>query len=135
MLRPEIDTLAPVEDPTAVESFASETGPLYVRVARGPQSTLVVYDGTSISQEDLGDTVDLDVDPGSVFDQGTTFEVIQWGGAEPDAVTMDGTALTKAASLAVLGAVASGYAFESGKTGGTLWVKLPAGKHAVVVTR
>ncbi|HTJ80549.1 MAG TPA: TIM-barrel domain-containing protein [Polyangiaceae bacterium] len=135
MLRPEIDTLAPVEDPTAVESFASETGPLYVRVARGPQSTLVVYDGTSISQEDLGDTVDLDVDPGSVFDQGTTFEVIQWGGAEPDGVTMDGTALTKAASLAVLGAVASGYAFESGKTGGTLWVKLPAGKHAVVVNR
>jgi len=135
MLRPDIDTLAPVADPNAIESFASDTGPLYVRVARGPESSLVVYDGTTLGQEDLEDTVNLEIAPGSVFTKGATFEVIQWGGAGPDSVTMDGVELTKAATAAILDAVASGYAYENGKTGGTLWIKLTPGKHDVVITR
>ena len=57
------------------------------------------------------------------------------GSVGPDAVTSDGASLTKAASFAVLQAVASGYAFEASKTGGTVWIKLPAGKHAVVIDR
>jgi alpha-D-xyloside xylohydrolase len=135
MLRPTIDTLAPVADPLQIESFASDTGPLFVRVARGPLGELTVYDGTVVSQEDLVDTVELGVTPGDVFTEGTTFEVIQWGTVAPDAVTMDGAPLTKAATFAVLEAVASGYAFEASKTGGTLWIKLPAGEHAIAIDR
>jgi alpha-D-xyloside xylohydrolase len=115
MLRPTIETLSPVASST-IDSFASDAGILYVRVAPGPASTFTVYDGSQLAQAPGSVTFT----PGSVFTKGAQFEVIAT--AQPSAV---GT-LTHRTSLAALEAAPDGWFWESA-TGGTLWIKTAAG--------
>ena len=115
MLRPTIETLSPVTSST-IDSFASDAGVLYVRVAPGPASSFTVYDGTQLAQAPGSVTYT----PGSVFAQGALFEVIAT--AQPTAVG----ALMQRASLAALEAAPDGWFWEPA-TGGTLWIKTGAG--------
>jgi alpha-D-xyloside xylohydrolase len=115
MLRPTIETLSPVTD-TTIDSFASDAGVLYVRVAPGPASSFTVHDGTQLAQAPGS----VSYTPGAVFDNGVMFEVIAT--AQPSSV---GT-LTQQASLAALEAATDGWFWEPG-TGGTLWIKIAAG--------
>ena len=115
MLRPTIETLSSVATST-IDSFASDAGILYVRVAPGPASTFTVYDGTQLAQS----AGSVTFTPGSVFTTGAQFEVIAT--AQPSSV---GT-LTHRTSLAALEAAPDGWFWESA-TGGTLWIKTAAG--------
>jgi alpha-D-xyloside xylohydrolase len=81
MLRPTIDTLSPATD-AGVESYAGDPGRLYVRIAKGPASTFVLYDGTTI--ENAGATIVFT--GGEVFDRGATLELIGYGS---EVVTID----------------------------------------------
>lgn len=133
MLRPTIDTMSPTTD-ASVDSFATSAGILWARVAPGPESSFVLYDGSELGQNDTGATIALSTKDGSVFKAGFVFELIGLGSA-PASVTDGGTALTAATDLPALEAEASGYYFDAAATGGTLFVKLPAGSHDVSVTR
>ncbi len=130
MLRPTIDTMAPTTDPATVDSFATTAGLLWVRVAPGAKSSFTLYDGSELSQEAAASEISLSTKDGAEFSQGFVFELIGLGSA-PTAVTVDGTPLSQAASPQDLDAAADGFAFESA-TGGTLWIKVPAGQHAIV---
>ncbi len=135
MLRPTIDTMSPTTDPATVDSFATTPGILWVRVAPGPESSFAVYDGTELSQNDAGTTLELSTKTGKVFDQETMFEVIGFGSA-PASVTDGGSALSSQTDLAALEALPSGWAFDAALAGGTLFIKVPAGgTHAVSAAR
>jgi alpha-D-xyloside xylohydrolase len=91
MLRPTIDALEPVADPSAIDSFATSPGPLWVRVAADPAASdigagaFVLYDGTALATRAApagdGACVDLELErtAGDVFGGATVFEVV--GGA------------------------------------------------------
>jgi alpha-D-xyloside xylohydrolase len=113
MLRPTIETLSPT---TQRDSFATDPGVLYVRVAPGPASSFTVYDGTQLAQAPGS----VSYTPGSVFTNGAMFEIIAT--AQPAAVG----ALTQRSSLAALEAAPDGWYWEAA-TGGTLWIKTAAG--------
>jgi alpha-D-xyloside xylohydrolase len=134
MLRPTIDTLSPTTSPTTVDSFATSAGVLWARVAPGPASSFVLYDGSELGQNDTGPNVELSSKDGSVFSAGVMFEVIGLGSA-PASVVDGSTALGSQAGLAALEAAPSGWFFDPALTGGTLFVKLPPGTHDVTVTR
>ena len=86
LLRPTIDTLRPVTDPDAVDSFATAAGPLHVVVAPGPEGSFTLYDGTVVAQAPVEGGLELSWTPGAVFAGGVTiFEVLAVG-AEPSAV-------------------------------------------------
>ena len=81
MLRPTIDTLSPVADPDAIDSFATDPGRLYVRVfPGGPASSFELYDGTVLSQEWADGKATLSYAAGTVFTQGVELEVVGLGG-------------------------------------------------------
>jgi alpha-D-xyloside xylohydrolase len=115
MLRPTIETLSPATD-TTIDSFASDAGVLYVRVAPGAASSFTVYDGTQLAQAPGS----VSYTPGAVFTNGAMFEIIAT--AQPSSVG----ALTQQASLAALEAAPDGWFWEPA-TGGTLWIKTAAG--------
>ncbi|MBK7584081.1 MAG: glycoside hydrolase family 31 protein [Myxococcales bacterium] len=129
MLRPTIDTMSPTTDAT-VDSYATSPGVLWARVAPGPASSFVLFDGAEIGQEELGPSVNLTSKDGSELKYGVVFELVGFGAA-PANVSDGGAALTQAASAAALDGAASGWAFE----GGSLLVKVPAGTHSVSVVR
>jgi hypothetical protein len=133
MLRPTIDTMSPTTDST-VDSFATSAGILWARVAPGPESSFVLYDGSELGQNDTGASITLTTKDGSVFQAGFVFELVALGSA-PANVTDGSTTLTAATDLPALEAATSGYYFDAAATGGTLFVKLPAGVHDVTVTR
>jgi len=116
MLRPTIETLSPVASGSTADSFASDPGVLYVRIAPGPASSFTVYDGTLLSQAPGAVTYT----PGSVFTQAAMFEVIAT--AQPTAVG----SLMQRASLAALESAPDGWFWENA-TGGTLWIKTTTG--------
>jgi len=120
MLRPTVETLSPVTSST-IDSFASDAGVLYVRVAPGPLSTFTVYDGTLLVQAPR----ELTYKPGSVFTKGVVFEVIATGQPISVRSTISGT-LIQRASLAALETAPDGWFWEPA-TGGTLWIKVPSG--------
>jgi alpha-D-xyloside xylohydrolase len=115
MLRPTIETLSPVTT-TTIDSFDTDPGVLSARVAPGPASFFIVYDGTKLSQAPH----EVTYVPGSVFTKGALFEVIAT--AQPMSVSP----LTQQASLAALEAAPDGWFWEPA-TGGTLWIKLQSG--------
>lgn len=122
MLRPTIETLSPVAVGSTVDSFASDPGVLWVRVAPGAASSFTVYDGTTLAQRPGS----VSYTPGAVFAEGAMFELI----ATPSPTTV-GT-LAQRASLAALEAASDGWFWEPA-TGGTLWIKV-AGAATVTVT-
>ena len=118
MLRDTVETLAAVANPAAIDSFGSDPGVLWVRVAPGPTATaFTVYDGSKLAQ--TGGTA-LSFTAGSVFTHGALFEVIATPSA-PASVHASGTLLTQRASLAALQAATDGW-FWDASTGGTLWI-------------
>ncbi|MBS2029397.1 MAG: glycoside hydrolase family 31 protein [Deltaproteobacteria bacterium] len=130
MLRPEIDTLAPATQ-AGVESYANDSGILFVRVAPSPTaSTFTVFDGTQLSQQLAGDGQHLGFTPSvsGVFAEGVIFEVIAT--AQPTSVVNGGASLTRLASVDALRA-RDGWFWESA-TGGTLWVRASHGPVTLV---
>lgn len=78
MLRPTIDTLSPVRTATAVDSFDTDAGLLWVRVAPAADADrheFEVYDGTELSQTTEDGVLKLSYMPGQTFTQGVVFEV------------------------------------------------------------
>ncbi|APR86794.1 Alpha-glucosidase [Minicystis rosea] len=131
MLRPTIDTLRPVADPTLVDSYASDPGVLWARIAPGAASSFTVFDGAVITQERASDRVKLTSKDGTELKKGVLFEVVAMG-KKPSQVTDGGTPLEEAASLAALETSTSGFAWSS-DLGGTVYVKTPSGAHTVEI--
>ncbi|HEY3357885.1 MAG TPA: TIM-barrel domain-containing protein [Polyangia bacterium] len=127
LLRPTIDTLAPATA-AGIESYANDPGALWVRIARGAAPTAFdLFDGGRVAQD--GATVS--VTPGATFTAGPMLELV--AETEPAGVDLDGAALARAATLAELEAAASGWAWDAAATGGTVWVKVPAGAHTATL--
>ncbi len=125
MLRPEIETLAPVPTGSPIASFANDAGVLYVRLAAAPAATRFdTYDGTLLTQQATGGALTIGVTPSALYTQGVVVEVIAQ--ARPSAVSAGGDALAERASLAELEAAADGWWWEAA-TGGTLWIKVAQG--------
>lgn len=129
MLRPTIDAMAPTTVPDQVDSYATTPGVLHARIAAGAASTFTVFDGAQITAERAAGKLALGITQGAEFEYGTLFEVVA-AGAAPSAVSAGGAPLPPAASLAELEAAASGF-FHDPANGGTLFVKVAAGNHAV----
>lgn len=135
MLRPSIDTLAPVSDPQAVDSYATSPGIVYARIAAGSPSTFRIFDGAEVSQERGQGSLSLGWRPGNELSEGVLFEVIALG-EKPSTVASEGADLPEHPSLAALEAAPSGWAYENG-VGGTLYVKVASaasGERRVEVT-
>jgi alpha-D-xyloside xylohydrolase len=132
MLRPTIATLRPTTQPATIDSYATTPGVLWARVAPGAASSFTVFDGAVLTAEGSAGAVKLSSTNGAEFTSGVMFEVVA-SGAAPGSVTLDGASLGEVASLDALEAAASGWAFVS-DVGGTIYVKTPAGSHAVVIS-
>ncbi len=125
MLRPTIDTLSPVSDPMAIDSYATTPGILYIRTAPGPESAFEVFDGTVLGQAlGTGNDLKLSYTPGQEFKNGAIFEVIGLG-QKPQSVQIGGMMLSEAMDMSGLEAMEQGFWYESA-TGGTLWLKIKA---------
>lgn len=79
MLRPGIDTLSPVEAGSGVDSYADAAGPLWVKVAPGDAGEFVLWDGTVVRQERVGDELVLGCERGSEFAGEVVFDVMGVG--------------------------------------------------------
>jgi alpha-D-xyloside xylohydrolase len=137
MLRDTLDTMAPVSaaNQATVDSFATDPGVLWVRVAPGTSATsFTVYDGTAVGQQKRSSgAVSLTYTPGksSVFTKGALFEVIGVGAA-PGSVMNNSSSLAQAESYPALKAASDGWFYDSCAAGGTLWIKVPSGSASVV---
>lgn len=127
MLRPTIDTLAPVDDPDRVDSFATRAGHLWVLLAPGGSTERELYDGTVLVQSEAQNEITLRVLPGAVFDEGTVFEIITFGEQPPARVVVNGVTLDRVSSAAELDGRAQGFTFAPDDRDGTLLVKLGPG--------
>jgi len=132
LLRPTIDSMAPTTDPARVDSYATTPGVLYPRVAPGKKTTFTLFDGTELGQEKTSSGLSLSAKPGSEFKLGVLFEVVGVG-QKPSAVTESNQALAEQPTLAALEAAQSGWSYDAGTTGGTLYVKVTSGQHAISV--
>jgi alpha-D-xyloside xylohydrolase len=131
MLRPTIDTMAPVSDTHAVDSYATTPGVLYARVAAGAGSSFVLFDGAELRQEATPAGVSLYAKDGEEFRFGTVFEVVA-AGAQAVTVADNGTPLRRVSTLPELEAASAGWTVEMA-TNGSLFVKVPSGEHRVQV--
>jgi alpha-D-xyloside xylohydrolase len=131
MLRPTIDTMRPTTQPAIVDSYASDPGVLWARVAPGAASKFTLFDGAELTQERAEGRVKLSAKDGKEFASGVMFEVIAQG-KKPAQITRNGAALVEAASLDALAQAASGWAWSS-DAGGTVFVKTPAGDQSVEI--
>lgn len=120
MLRPTIDSVAPVADPLTVDSYATTPGVLWARVFPGAASTFEVFDQTLLKQERTADAIRLVYLPGTEFGLGAAFEVMGLDGP-PATVTIDDQEAGAAVTW-VDGA------------GGILRVEVPAGPHLVEIS-
>jgi len=133
MLRPTIDTLAPTTmTPDKVDSYATTPGILYARVAPGAAESFTVFDGAEVKAERAQGAVTLGSKDGTEFKNGVVFELVGMG-KKPSEVTDGGAKLAEQATLAALETAASGWVFVP-EVGGTVFVKVGSGKHAVSVT-
>lgn len=129
LLRPSIDTMSPTTD-ASVDSYATTPGVLWARIAPGPASSFVLFDGAELAQEDQGASIALSKKDGSELKHGVVFELIGLG-KKPASVSEAGAPLADAGSAAALDAATSGWAFENE----TLWIKVTSGEKSVIVTR
>ncbi len=119
LLRPTIDTLAPTTDPT-VDSFDTDAGALWVRVAAGPSSQRALYDHTVFDQQNAG-PLSLSWTEGDVFRSGG---VVEWVGVVATEVSMDGAVWPPSADGTL-----SGWSSDGVST----LVSVPAGGHLIEV--
>ncbi|OIP33086.1 MAG: hypothetical protein AUK47_19575 [Deltaproteobacteria bacterium CG2_30_63_29] len=132
MLRPTIDAMAPTSDAARVDSYATDAGALWVRTSAGPEHSFELFDHSSVSQASSGAVTTLGAVSGEEFVSGAVFEVIAEA-APPSSVLLDGAALSELGGVAELEGSAPGWFYETGTR--TLWVRVPAGAHEVVVGR
>lgn len=132
LLRPTIDAMAPTTDTARVDSYATTPGVLYPRVVAGDKSTFTLFDGTVLTEEKTSAGLSLSAKSGKEFKQGVLFEVVAVK-KKPAGVTDNGSALAEQATLADLEAAQSGWSYDPKPTGGTLYVKVQSGQHAVGV--
>jgi alpha-D-xyloside xylohydrolase len=126
LLRPTIDTLAPVADPDAIDSYATTPGVLWARVFPGGSSEAAVFDGTVIAQERDGDTITVTHTAGATFLDGLVVELV--GTPEPVSVEVDGGAAERVDPADIAG---GGWSW-SPEVGGTLSIRVPSGGQASV---
>lgn len=131
LLRPTIDTLAPVADPGSIDSYATTPGILFVRMVPGPASQFTLFDGAEITQAVTDETLKLTSSDGKEFKYGTVFEVMALDG-KPVSVDDGATPLTESTDMANIEVLPSGWFWET-ERGGVLWVKVPSGDHDVTV--
>lgn len=131
MLRPEIQALAPVNDPS-IDSYATSAGLLYVTVFVGPANTFTLFDGTEISAVLDGDTLEISTADGSEFVSGSVVEIYGLPG-EPLSVMMDSVSMLEAANPWELLAEESAWYWNS-ESGGFLSLLIPAGEHSITAT-
>ncbi len=127
LLRPTIDTMSPTDDP-GVDSYVSDAGLLWPRIFPGPATAMTLFDGAVIEGEDDGAVVRLQWADGDEFTQGAVVELL--GMSAPASAMLDGQAMDEAAGLDEVVAAGGFWA-----DGGSLWLRVPAGEHQVVVTR
>jgi alpha-D-xyloside xylohydrolase len=123
LLRPSIDTLAPTTAPERVDSYATDPGPLYPRLAPG-NGSFVLFDGSEIRQTADARGMVVATKSGDEFRSFMLLEVI----AVPPiaSVSLDATPLAAAADLATLEGESAGW---TAAPGGTLFIKMPPGEH------
>jgi alpha-D-xyloside xylohydrolase len=132
MLRDTVQTLAPVASGVNRDSFANDSGVLWIRVAPGPSKTsFTVYDGATITQAPAGRFPTLTFAPGKapVFTRGAQFELIAT--AQPASVSAGGADLPQLSGKDALADASQGWFWETA-TGGTLWIKI-AGATTVTI--
>ncbi len=136
LLRPTIDTTAPVDDAGKIDSYASDPGVLYPVVYPSPdQTTFELFDGSVVSVRDLTSTIELEWKEGGEFKKGAFFTVLGFGGSAPAAVAMNGQPLDEVESLQSLAESDTVGWYHDSASSGTLSVRVPAGDHFVVVDR
>lgn len=125
MLRPTIDTMAPVADPQQVDSYATTAGRLHVRVAAGAVGSFTVFDGAELEGADGGDW-SLRSTTGAEMDDGVVWEIL---GLDPaPQLELDGTPMTEVTDFET---AESGWYVE----GAITHVLVPPGTHEIVVVR
>ena len=127
LLRPTIDTLAPTTAPERVDSYATDPGALYPRIAPG-NAAFVLFDGTEIRQSADVHGMSVATKSGTEFRSFMLLEVV----AVPSiaAVHLDATPLAMAEDLTHLETESAGWTVAPG---GTLFIKTPAGEHEVEI--
>ncbi|MHB8873273.1 MAG: TIM-barrel domain-containing protein [Myxococcaceae bacterium] len=130
LLRPTIDTLSPAAPP--VESYATDPGVLYVRLAMGkePSSGFELFDGSHIAVNHLSTGTQVTWRNGKTFKAGAILEILR--APVPQSVGLDSTGLAELAGPGALEAAGEGWAWEAAM-GGTLWVRIPPGEHSVLL--
>ena len=130
MLRDTIDTLAPVAT-AGIDSFASDPGILWVRMAPGDEATaFTLYDGGVIEQKTHG--AEITFEPGTKFTKGALFEIIARTDKPISIRNAMGMLMTERGSRAALDATADGW-FWDPAPGGTLWIKVAPGAAAILI--
>ena len=124
LLRPTIDTMSPVADPGAVDSYATTPGRIHARVAVGADATFELFDGARLTATPGADWSVTSSD-GAEFAQGVVWEVMGRA-ADAPAPLLDGAELAQAADIAQ---VDRGWSFD----GVITYIAVPAGNHTVVV--
>ncbi|MBL4688427.1 MAG: hypothetical protein JKY37_27815, partial [Nannocystaceae bacterium] len=126
LLRPSIDSLSETTRPEEVDSYATDSGKLYLRVRPGPPSSFTLFDGTSIAQGRDALTWALRLGEGEVFATGWVVEAVGVG-AEPTRVVVDGVEIPRGAAND--GAASWSYSAE---VGGSLTVVVPTATAVVL---
>lgn len=76
LLRPTIDTLSPTTEPARVDSYATETGRIYVRGVAGGTGRFELFDGGALSQTTQKSVSTLLAVPGHELTTGAIFELM-----------------------------------------------------------
>ncbi len=130
LLRPTIDTMSPVDNPDSADSFATDPGVIYARTfVSAKNAAFTLYDGTRLAASRSEADRQIEVTPGSVFDQGAQVELVAYGAQPPSSVKLGDTELSPQANLDGLADVASGWFHD----GTNLHVRVPGGAAAVTV--
>jgi alpha-D-xyloside xylohydrolase len=126
LLRPTIDTMSPVADPAAIDSFATTPGVLYARAVPPSEGAVrfTLYDGAAIEVTKLPMGHQVSITDGTEFEQGALVELFPV--SSPVNVIIDGTPASASADLVTLAAAPKGW-FWSSEHGGALYLKLPPG--------
>lgn len=130
MLRDTIDAMAPVEDPDAVDSYATTPGVLTVLTTQGPPSGFELFDGTRVGQATVLSATTLSYTEGAEFDLGVRFELI--GVGEPVGVTANGEPMARVDGVESWTAASEGWTWTSARNG-TLFVQSTADSVTVAV--
>jgi len=127
LLRPTIDTLAPTTAPDRVDSYATDPGALYPRLASG-NGSFVLFDGTEIRQTTAAQGLSLSTKSGAEFRSFMLLEVVAVPAVA--AVRLDAAPLAMVADLTQLENESAGWTVAPS---GPLFIKVPAGEHDVEI--